>query len=119
MGDLSAAQQQGLLNDLDSLQIELQQLLAATAAGSDPVSLDQPIGRLSRMDALQQQEMSKANRASLERRLQLVEAARQRARQDRYGACCCCEEPIAYQRLKAYPETAFCLECQRQREQDR
>ena len=116
MGDLTAAQKQELLNDLDLLQAELKQLLEATAAGSDPVSLDQPIGRLSRMDAMQQQEMSKANRASLERRLQLVEAARQRARQDRYGECCRCEEPIALPRLKAYPETAFCLECQQERE---
>lgn len=116
MGDLTAVQQRELLNDLDLLQVELKQLLKSTAAASDPVSLDQPIGRLSRMDAMQQQEMSKANRASLECRLQLVEAARQRARQDRYGVCCSCEEPIAYQRLRAYPETAFCLECQRERE---
>ena len=33
-----------------------------------------------------------------------------------YGACLSCEEPVGYARLKARPETPFCIACQARRE---
>jgi DnaK suppressor protein len=117
MVELSNAQQQELLQDLQQLRSELQQLLSDSFASSQPVALDQPIGRLSRMDALQQQEMAKANRAGQQRRLQLIESALAAIKQKNYGECRRCEEPIGYLRLKARPESPFCRDCQGQLEQ--
>ena len=116
MEELTTAQQQELQASLIALQKELTSLLADSSASSQPVDLDAPIGRLSRVDAMQQQAMAKANRAGHQQRLVQVESALQMIKQDRYGECCRCEEPIGYPRLKARPESPFCLNCQQQNE---
>jgi len=116
MEELTVVKQLQLHEQLMVLQGELVGLLADSVASSQPVALDTPIGRLSRMDALQQQEMAKANRAGQQQRLALVVNALQSIKQERYGECRRCEEPIGYPRLKARPESPFCLECQQENE---
>ena len=112
MAELSDTQKAELKQKLLTLRDDLEQILAASRAGAQPVDLDQPIGRLSRMDALQQQELTKASRDGAKRRLQLVDSALQALRSNRYGECRRCEEPISLARLQAQPETPFCLDCQ-------
>jgi DnaK suppressor protein len=116
MVELSDEQKGELHHSLLTLRDELKLLLSESSASSQPVALDQPIGRLSRMDALQQQAMAKANRAGHQQRLTLVEAALVAIKLERYGDCRNCEEPIGYSRLRIRPEAPFCLECQEQRE---
>ncbi|MDA3903441.1 MAG: TraR/DksA C4-type zinc finger protein [Desulfuromusa sp.] len=117
MEELTAAQQTKLHNQLLNLQEELKLLLTDSSASSQVVDLAQPIGRLSRMDALQQQAMAKANRAGHQQRLTLIEAALLTIKLGRYGECRRCEEPIGYSRLNVRPESPFCLDCQKQSEQ--
>ena len=119
MADLTAAEQVLLHNQLLTLKKELKLLLLTSSASSQPVDLDQPIGRLSRMDALQQQAMAKANRAGHQQRLILIDAALQAIKQSSYGECRRCEEPIGYARLNVRPESPFCLDCQKQSEKIR
>ena len=116
MEALTREQRAELHQDLLRLQQELQELLTASSQSSRPVELDQPIGRLSRMDALQQQQMAKANRQGHERRLQQVRSALSAMELGGYGDCRVCDEPVGYARLKARPESPFCLNCQQQRE---
>ncbi len=97
----------------------LQELLDSSSESSKPVALDEPIGRLSRMDALQQQHMAIASRQSQTKRLQLLQNALQAIEREDYGECRLCEEPIGYPRLKARPETPFCLGCQGRSEEER
>lgn len=117
MDELTRAQLAELQQGLCDLQLELRQLLNDSQASSKAVDLDQPIGRLSRMDALQQQAMAKANREGHKRRLSLIDSALAAIKQQRYGECRRCEEPIGYPRLKARPESPFCLDCQGQIEE--
>jgi DnaK suppressor protein len=112
MKELTDRQLAELQQDLLTLQTGLQQLLVESAQSSKAVQLDQPIGRLSRMDAMQQQQMAKANRQGHQQRLQLAESALKLIKLDSYGECRDCEESIGYPRLKARPETPFCLSCQ-------
>ncbi|HAC78914.1 MAG: TraR/DksA C4-type zinc finger protein [Candidatus Binatia bacterium] len=78
-----------------------------------PVELDQSsVGRLSRMDALQQQAMAQATREKLRLRLELTRQACRAVEAGTYGMCGSCEEPVGYQRLSAYPEAPLCVECQ-------
>lgn len=77
------------------------------------VELDQStVGRLSRMDAMQQQAMAQAERRMQAQRLDAVEAALERYDDDEYGWCCQCGEPISVRRLTARPESPFCVPCQ-------
>lgn len=107
-GEQVATLERALVADRD----ELQQLLAAMREGTRPVELDEPIGRLTRMDAIQQQRMTAANRRSHDIRLQQVLQALQAIERGNYGLCRRCEDPIGYRRLQARPESPYCLECQ-------
>lgn len=99
---------------LGRLAAELEDQLRANADGAKPVELDQTaVGRLSRMDSMQQQAMATAARRNLAVRANQVKTALSAYRRGVYGLCHECEEPIGYARLCAKPETPFCLRCQR------
>lgn len=78
-----------------------------------PVDLNDPIGRLSRMDAIQQQQMALNAKKQIEINLELLEQALKRLERDEYGVCLSCEGPIEEKRLLAKPEAPFCTKCQR------
>ena len=76
------------------------------------VELDQQtVGRLSRVDALQNQYMAKAtdNRRKMER--ERLKAALKRLHTDEYGYCLECGEMISTKRLELNPATPLCIEC--------
>ena len=112
MAELTPEQETELHAALVALQEELETYLSASKAGAAPVDLDQPIGRVSRVDAIQQQKMAQAARARNELRLRQVVAALSLARDGEYGYCRHCDDPIGYGRLEARPESAFCVGCQ-------
>jgi DnaK suppressor protein len=116
MEELTDAQLAELRADLLRLQVDLGVTLADEQGRSDTVDLDQPIGRLSRMDAIQQQEMAKAERRRAELRLNRVAVSLEAMAEQEYGGCGDCEEAIGYPRLKARPDSFFCLECSSKRE---
>lgn len=117
--ELTDAQITELSADLEALKIELTKLIADMRASAGAVDLDQPIGRLSRVDAMQRQQMAVANRRRTEQRLQQVLAALARVREGEYGYCIASGDPIGYKRLKARPETPFSLATQARLEQRR
>lgn len=78
-----------------------------------PVELDQTRqGRLSRMDAMQQQAMAQANLSNSRLRLAAIEAALRRIDDGSYGECRECGEPISVARLDARPEARLCIGCE-------
>jgi DnaK suppressor protein len=104
----------------ERLQAELKALiLDITEADSatDTVELDQTrIGRLSRMDAMQQQAMARNTQARYGIRRQQVEAALARVEAGTYGRCCLCREVLTTARLEADPAVVFCADCAAERE---
>jgi DnaK suppressor protein len=101
----TAALLQRRLEAIDAALVEL-------AARSAPVELDQTLqGRLSRLDAMGQQQMAQASSAHLRQERLRIEAALARIDGGRYGLCCRCGEAIAAERLRAEPSAALCLDC--------
>ncbi len=118
--DLTDAQVAELKADLLRLRVELGEQEVASGDSSQPVKLDpSAVGRLSRMDALQQQSMAVEERRRRAVRSQQIAAALAAVEQESYGACRRCDEPIGYRRLKARPESPFCIPCTGQLEQRR
>jgi len=109
--ELTPEQETELQDDLKILLAEHEELLARESNATDTVDLDQPIGRLSRMDAIQQQKMAQEQRRRLELRRSQVRQAIGWLNEGDYGLCRRCEEPIGFRRLKARPESPFCLSC--------
>jgi DnaK suppressor protein len=97
---------------LQKLREEVQQGLLASGNDARPVDLELSIGRLTRVDALQQQHMAAARRQRLTTQLAQIQQALGKVEAGTYGECVACEEPIGYARLSARPESPFCVECQ-------
>ena len=114
---LSLEQIDDLQKTLATLAKELAAALDGTAAAARPIELDQPaVGRVSRIDAIQQQKMLEANRESQRIRLQLTKSALRRIDEGEFGECQQCGEDIGVDRLRARPESLYCIECQSARE---
>ena len=96
------------------------ELASAEVTGEDAegvVELDQTrTGRLTRMDALQAQAMSKATGALRRQKLRQIELALQRIADEEFGWCLECGEEIAEARLAFDPTVLFCIECAAKRE---
>jgi DnaK suppressor protein len=85
---------------------------AANADSRDTVELQQDsVGRLSRMDALQQQAMAQATQARRAAEGVRIKAALERIDEGEWGYCLNCGEEIAEARLRHDPSTPTCIKC--------
>jgi len=116
MEDLTLEEVEELHGKLVILNEELRLLIDLSEDETRPVDLDEPIGRLSRMDAIAQQNIDLANRRAAQVRIQRIRVALQRIADGEYGSCLSCGDPIGVRRLGARPEAPFCILCQSQRE---
>jgi len=116
MDELTPAQLRELEATLRMQQEEMKATHDDANEVSQPVEPDSAIGRISRVDAIQMQQMAQANRRTTMRRLEQTKAALQRVSAEVYGECAECGGDIGYPRLKARPEAPFCLDCQSRRE---
>jgi len=83
-----------------------------TAEARATVVLDQQsVGRLSRMDALQQQAMADATLRRRAARRQRIDAALARISEGEFGFCEDCGEDIAIGRLDFDPTSFTCVSC--------
>ncbi len=114
---LTQAQLQELTDDLRQLACELEDQLHRIDSDSQPVELDQQlVGRLSRMDAMQQQQMARASQTHMRAHLSRVRRALNDLDSGDFGYCQSCDEPIAFARLKIRPDSPLCVQCQQKNE---
>lgn len=103
----------------DLIAQELNQVteaLVQLAQDGGAVDLDQTsVGRLSRMDAMQQQAMAQERQQRLRQRQRQLLAARDRLAGGSFWRCCECDAEVDQQRLQRDPAVVFCLDCQRSR----
>lgn len=94
---------------------ELDGLAQTGADAARPVELDQTaVGRVSRIDSIQQQAMAVANQRSRENERNRIDAALQRIARGDFGRCLSCDEVIAPARLAFDASIATCISCARQ-----
>ncbi|WP_050602547.1 TraR/DksA C4-type zinc finger protein [Ruegeria sp. 6PALISEP08] len=92
--------------------VELEQLSASGRKAQAVVELDQQaVGRLSRMDALQNQAMAKAQQANRDIEGSRLQAALVRLDEEEYGYCEDCGERIPDGRLKLDLAAGRCVSC--------
>ena len=91
---------------------ELSSLSRRSAASRRPVELDQSrVGRLTRMEALQEQEMALDTERRRDSELHRIDAALKRLEEGDYGWCLSCGEPIPAARLELDPTVTLCVDC--------
>jgi DnaK suppressor protein len=105
--------------ELEKFRVQLLEQEAALAEMDDfgdeaarPIELDQSrMGRLSRIDALQGQQMAQEIERRRQRRLVAIAGALQRIESGEFGQCFVCGEAIGAKRLNADPVTTRCVGC--------
>lgn len=97
-------------SQIKSLIEELEQALKSDQ--TDTVELDQArVGRLSRMDALQGQQMGLAQQRRKEQRILALQGALRRMENGDFGCCFVCGDEIERPRLEVDPAVTRCVEC--------
>jgi DnaK suppressor protein len=95
-----------------ALKGELVSALATGASDIKPVALDQTaMGRVSRVDAMQMQQMALESARRRERQLISIDQALERLDKQTYGLCVGCDEVINVRRLQINPTASRCIKC--------
>ena len=97
---------------LISLREEIGQLTTDSKDAAGTVALDQSkVGRLSRMDALQAQQMAQETARRRQLQLQKIDNALRRMEAGDYGHCFKCGDEIGAARLNFDPASTRCVDC--------
>jgi DnaK suppressor protein len=87
------------------------ELIAALEKSTQPIAPDNAIGRLSRMEALNEKSVNEEALRLSRERLMKLHAARQRLDEPNFGICSRCGRSIAVERLLVMPESRSCVPC--------
>lgn len=117
--ELDPGQLEAMRTLLEEQQQALEKQLQLGSGATRPVTLDQQsVGRVSRIDAIQQQQMALASHDQAVQMLKQVKQALRRIESNDYGYCRDCAEPIAFARLQVQPFASLCIDCQSAAEVD-
>lgn len=108
---INQADRKQLKQHIHSQQEKVKSDIASLSEQTGPVSPDNAIGRLSRMDAIGSRKISKAKLRDARSRLVLLDHALSKIDQPDFGICTSCGDPISLARLKLMPESRFCIDC--------
>ena len=82
-----------------------------TKGDAGVVAPDNAIGRLSRLDSMQMQEMALEAQRRRDARIRQLGEALERMDAGTFGTCAMCHQSIDYERLTVYPEATVCGAC--------
>lgn len=100
----------GIIHD----EIEkLQKKADALKDFTGPISPDDAIGRISRMDAINNKSVFDASMRNLQNRVDQLTQTLSVVNDADYGICTRCRQSISFERLKLRPEIRLCANCLR------
>ncbi|MDR9415841.1 MAG: TraR/DksA C4-type zinc finger protein [Gracilimonas sp.] len=76
-----------------------------------PIPLDASIGRISRMDAINNKTINEASLREKKKQLQKLKRAQENLEKDNFGKCTKCGDEIPFGRLEYMPHTTRCVKC--------
>ncbi|MCB0694832.1 MAG: TraR/DksA C4-type zinc finger protein [Saprospiraceae bacterium] len=108
---LSPGQRQELA---EALVAELDKTRSAITAYEEmtaPVSPENAIGRVSRMDAIQNKSVAEAALRQARSKLDALETMEKRLDDPELGICVKCKQPIPLKRVILMPQSPYCVHC--------
>jgi len=100
-----------LKNLIEAEIIEEKSLIKNLVETSKPVSPDNAIGRLTRMEAISSRGVSESSLKSAREKLAKLEKALGKIDQPGFGVCVRCNKQIPFGRIMALPENNVCVTC--------
>jgi DnaK suppressor protein len=90
---------------------EVEKYLESSEDAAAAVAPDKGLGRLSRMEAMQDQQLVMEMRRRKKRQLVEIKLAISRLEMGNYGTCVFCGKEISPERLEVAPEVQTCMSC--------
>ena len=92
---------------------QTQQKITTLAEAAKPIAPENSIGRVSRMDAINNKSVSEAALRNAKRKLAKLQHALSKLDDPNFGNCSNCSRPIQTKRLMFMPESTLCVRCAR------
>jgi len=108
---LSEPQRDALREFMDAELIALRSEIANLEVMTRPISPDNAIGRLSRLEAMNEKSVNEVALRSARERVTRIEVALRRVDDEEFGLCAECAQMIPFARLKSMPGTRLCVDC--------
>jgi DnaK suppressor protein len=96
-----------ILRAMEETQARIAQLEDAT----QPVAPENSIGRVSRMDAINNKSVAEATLRTARKKLSNLEVALKKVHDKNFGYCSRCKQPIQTARLMFMPQSTRCIRC--------
>lgn len=96
-----------IIETIAKVDAEILQLEESTK----PISPENSIGRISRMDAINSKSVSEASLRSSKKKLAKLKMALGKIDAPNFGICIRCKKPIPSARLMFMPESTYCVRC--------
>jgi DnaK suppressor protein len=93
--------------EIEKLTVKISELSEFTG----PVAPDDSIGRISRMDAINNKSIMDASMRNMVTRLEQLHKISQVIHEREFGLCTKCHKPIPIERLRIRPEIRLCAGC--------
>jgi DnaK suppressor protein len=94
-------------SEIEKLKARLKDIRQFTA----PVEPDCAIGRVSRMDAINNKSVFEASERNIKARLSQLEQTLKMTNDKDFGLCIKCRQSISFERLRLKPEIRVCASC--------
>ncbi len=107
-------QRQQIKNQIDTYIKALQHEISELEEKTKPIAPDCSIGRLTRQEMIQEQQVNEHALNEARIRLNRLTYASKKVEKEDYGICMECEEDILFERLMLVPESSHCVSCKQE-----
>ncbi|MEX0607964.1 MAG: TraR/DksA C4-type zinc finger protein [Balneolaceae bacterium] len=108
---MTNAEKNQLIEIIKSQIIELKSDIVELVELTKPIPLDASIGRISRMDAINNKTINESSLREKKKMLQRLEKALENSTSKEFGICTKCGKEIPFGRLEFMPHTTRCVTC--------
>jgi len=98
------------LNIIDEIE-KTQKSITDLEELTKPISPENAIGRISRMDAINNKSVSEASLRQAREKMSKLKHALDRIEDDTFGICVQCKQPIPIGRIMLMPQSVKCVNC--------
>ncbi len=108
---MTVEERKALKKKIKATIAETEAKIAQLEVETAPISPENSIGRVSRMDAINNKSVSEATLRTAKRKLGNLRHALSKIETPNFGVCARCKHPIPPARLMFMPQSPYCVNC--------
>ena len=108
---MTGQERQALKKKIEAMILTMEHEVQHLEEATQPISPENAIGRVNRMDAINNNGVSEAALRSARRKLSSLRLALTKIDSSDFGICSRCKQPIPPARLMYMPESTRCVKC--------